>query len=149
MKVNGWKLLCHELFYELLNKCIEEVNRTKLKRPEDYKSTPQYQLLAFLRKIIFEEIPKDPHHRRYNLKGNLKKFKRRDSARLRRRIFFQYFSKSNEINYLWFNKDNLRKAGDKNDPYNVFLKLVKRGVFDNPNNYEMDNQSKALEDTLI
>jgi toxin YhaV len=51
------------------------------------------------------------------------------------RLFFRYNSASKIIIYAWINEeDQLRKAGDKNDPYRLFAKQLSKA--DPPESWE-------------
>jgi toxin YhaV len=44
------------------------------------------------------------------------------------RLFFRYSSKDRVIIYAWVNdKNTLRKAGARNDPYTIFNSLLRKG----------------------
>lgn len=70
-------------------------------------------------------IPDDPNKKEYQLQGPLKKYRRYKQGLQRYRLFFAFSKKPPIILYLYVNdKFSLRKDGDKNDPYEIFTKLV-------------------------
>lgn len=84
--------------------------------------------------VIKEKIPEDPFASRFALSGSLKKYGRVKKMGLpdRYRLFFRavLYPENPEhkaIFILWLGYP--RKAGDKNDGYKAFTKMVKRGDF--------------------
>jgi mRNA-degrading endonuclease RelE of RelBE toxin-antitoxin system len=72
-------------------------------------------------------IPRDPLNRSYALSGDLSNIFRLKKGRLR--ICWIASSKMRRVCVL-FISETLRKAGDANDPYRVFAKMVMSGELD-------------------
>lgn len=72
-------------------------------------------------------IPHDPFHVRNSLSGPLSNIFRVKKGRLR--IYYAASSKNKKIVILYISQ-TLRKAGDVNDPYSIFTRLVMTGRFD-------------------
>jgi len=96
-------------------------------------------LLAKITTLIIEEIPADPGHDRWNQGSTLGKehrhWKRAKFGRYR--LFFRYLGTNDKkaIVYAWVNDEKtLRTDGDKNDPYAIFARGLKRG--EPPNSFE-------------
>lgn len=132
MKVNGWSLYQYKLFTEQLNKLIGEVEKLRDNQPETYKEHGKTKRLARIRKLMLEEIPADPGSQNWHQGNTLGKefrhWKRAKFGQNRFRLFFRYDGQHKVIIYAWVNDDKtLRKEGDKNDPYAVFSKGLRKG----------------------
>ncbi len=130
METNGWRLFQHSLFRSQFDKLLYEADRLLQTQPDTYKNHKTVKLLARIVQIITEEIPADPAHDRFNQGNTLgsenRLWKRAKFGRYR--LFFRYDSNQKVIIYVWVNDENtLRKAGDKNDPYAIFARGLKRG----------------------
>lgn len=132
MKVNGWLLLQYKLFSDQLDELKTEVRKLQLSKPDSYKEHPKAKRLLRIKQLIFEEIPADPGHERWHqgntLGAEFKLWKRAKFGKNRFRLFFRYDGTKKIIIYAWVNDENtLRKEGDRNDPYAVFAKGLKKG----------------------
>ena len=132
MKVNGFDLFKHPLFKSKFDKLLATAERLQAQQPDTYREHPTVKLLAKITKLICEEIPADPGHERWNqgntLGKNHKHWKRAKFGRFR--LFFRYLSRGEKkvIVYAWVSDDKTqRKAGDKNDPYALFTKVLENG----------------------
>ena len=72
-------------------------------------------------------IPHDPFAVRNALSGPLSNIFRVNKGRLR--IYYAASSKNSKVVILFISQ-TLRKAGDTNDPYSIFTRLVMTGRFD-------------------
>ncbi len=72
-------------------------------------------------------IPRDPVNKRYGLSGPLSKFFRLKKGR--HRICWAASSQQRKV-CIVFISETLRKEGDKNDPYEIFTKMVLSGKYD-------------------
>jgi toxin YhaV len=132
MKVNGWDLYQYKLFTEQLDKLVEEVEKLRDTQPETYQGHGKTKRLVRIRKLILEEIPADPASQSWNqgntLGEDFRHWKRAKFGQNRFRLFFRYDGPRKVIIYAWVNDDKtLRKDGDKNDPYAVFSRGLRRG----------------------
>ena len=134
-------------FSRQFEKLVREVQRLAHDDPDGYRSHPQAKLLASVVRLVARDIPRDPGHREY-LQG---KTLGRDHAGWRRakfqeryRLFFRFRSSDRILVYAWVNTDSgLRKAGDRNDPYAVFRRMLDRGS--PPHDFDdLVHESRAL-----
>lgn len=72
-------------------------------------------------------IPHEPFHARNGLAGPLSNLFRVKKGRMR--IYYAASSREKKIVILFISQ-TLRKAGDVNDPYSIFTRLVMTGRFD-------------------
>lgn len=128
---HDWKLYRAGAFAETLDALEAEVARLAAERPADFASHPKAKLLARIRDLIFEEIPRDPNAHVYRLGNTLgaaHRHWRRAKFLQRFRLFFRFDSASRVIIYAWVNDENtLRKAGSRTDPYAVFMRRLDEG----------------------
>ena len=132
MKVNGWLLLQYKLFSDQIVELKTEVKKVQNSNPESYKEHPKTKRLLRIKQLIFDEIPAEPGHERWNQGNSLgtefKLWKRAKFGKNRFRLFFRYDSTNKIIIYAWVNNENtLRKEGDKNEPYAIFAKGLRKG----------------------
>ncbi len=128
---NNYLLKVHQ-FYEARTLVLkEQVRKLKASLPaEEYSQHEVVKLAARLRKATLEIIPEDPNKLEYQLKAELKKFRRYKQGLQRYRLIFAFSSKPSIILYLYVNdQKHLRQDGGKNDPYEEFVHFLKRGVF--------------------
>lgn len=143
MEVNGWRLFQHPLFKLQYDKLLAEAERIQAQQPNTFQNHKTVKLLARITQLISAEIPEDPAHDRFQ-QGNYlgKEYRHWKRAKFGRyRLFFRYDAKTKEdgkgkaIVYAWVNDENtLRKEGDKNDPYAIFARGLKRG--DPPDSFD-------------
>jgi toxin YhaV len=132
MKVNGWDLYQYRLFTEQLDRLVEQVEDLRNAQPENYLQNGKTKRLLRIRKLMLEEIPADPASQCWNqgntLGSDFRHWKRAKFGQNRFRLFFRYDGPRKVIIYAWVNDDNtLRKDGEKNDPYAVFSRGLRRG----------------------
>ena len=128
---NGWWLLSWKEFQRQFDHLIAEVSRLAEKDPHGYGSHPTTKLLATILRLIRHDIPRDPGHADFRQGGTLGDEYtgwRRAKFHQRFRLFFRYRSVEKIIVYAWVNTESgPRKQGDRNDPYNVFRRMLDRG----------------------
>ncbi|MCW5824572.1 MAG: type II toxin-antitoxin system YhaV family toxin [Cyanobacteria bacterium TGS_CYA1] len=142
MEVNGWRLFQHPLFKAEYEKLLTQAEKVRREQPDTYQNHKTVKLLARITDLITKEIPEDPGHDCWNQGSNTlgtdhRHWKRAKFGKDRRyRLFFRYDAKSKEsppgkgkaIIYVWVNDEKtLRKDGDKNDPYAIFARGLRRG----------------------
>lgn len=133
---SNYLLRYHDFYYHRIAKLKTQVKELHKKLPEEeYKQHEIVKLAYRIRKADREIIPEDPNRPEYRLRGELKKYRRYKQGLQRYRIFFSFSNHPKIILYLYLNDEkHLRKAGDKNDPYEEFKKLVAKSFFShNPN----------------
>lgn len=128
---HGWKLFRASAFLESFATLEAEVARLALEKPEAFATHPKTKLLARIRDVIFDEIPRNPNAPIYglgNTLGTSHRHWRRVKFLQRFRLFFRFDSESRIIIYAWVNDENtLRKAGARSDPYAVFARRLNEG----------------------
>ncbi len=128
---HGWKLTQASAFATALAALQAEVERLAVENPDAYRAHPKTKLLARVRALILDEIPRDPNARVYalgNTLGPAHRHWRRAKFLQRFRLFFRFDSASRIIVYAWMNDENtLRKAGARSDPYAVFAQRLDAG----------------------
>ena len=129
---HGWKLHAHPLFLDQIERLLAAVERAKRADPEGWKSKTDTRLLAAIRALILDHIPRDPlapEFRQGNTLGREHRhWFRAKFAGNRFRLFFRADSQAKVIVYAWVNdRDTLRKAGAGTDPYAVFGRMLASG----------------------
>lgn len=132
MQVNGWELFAHPLLLDQLEKLMAAVETEQVKKPDDYKDTTKFELLAALYELMFVTIPTDPtrpDYRQGNTLGDdYEHWFRAKFGGQRFRLFFRYDSKAKVIVFAWVNdEDSKRTYGSKTDAYAVFKKMLANG----------------------
>jgi toxin YhaV len=129
---NGWGVYFHpQLFATQYKELFERVSRLREQLPEaEYKTHTTIKLFAAITVAIESKIPADPLASHFALTGALKRYGRVKKMGLpeRYRLFFRAFDTEElkVIVILWLGFP--RKQGAKNDCYQVFTKMVKRGT---------------------
>lgn len=128
----GWQLHAHPLFLDQLERLTAAVERAKQTDPAGWQSKADARLLAALRSLILERIPRDPLAAEFRQGNTLGKAHRHwfraKFGGNRFRLFFRADSRARVIVYAWVNdRDTLRKAGASSDPYAVFARMLARG----------------------
>lgn len=134
MVVNGWGLFYFRLFKERLDGLERDVMALAEKDPEGFVSHPKVKLLKAVVDNVRQEVPRDPDDRGYRL-GKTLGDQYTDWRRVKKhglppryRLFFKFASVKKSIVYAWLNDEHtLRKEGDKNDVYEVFKRMLRRG----------------------
>ncbi len=133
---SNYLLKCHKFYADRIDSLKQEIKELKDSlTEEEFSKHPDVKFAARVRKATKEIIPEDPDRKEYQLHGDLKKYRRYKQGLQRYRLFFAFSKKPPIILYLYLNdKSSLRKEGSKNDPYNVFSKLVdKKQISHDPN----------------
>lgn len=111
---------------------MASVERAKRSDPEGWQGKADARLLAALKALILERIPRAPLSPEFR-QGNTLGKDRRHWFRAkfggnRFRLFFRADSQAHVIVYAWVNdRDTLRKAGAGTDPYAVFARMLANG----------------------
>ena len=132
MTRHGWYLLAHPLFLDQLERLLAAVERAKRADPEGWQGKADARLLAALRALLLDRIPRDPlaaEFRQGNTLGPAHRhWFRAKFGGNRFRLFFRADSRAKVIVYAWVNdRDTLRKAGAGTDPYAVFDRMLGHG----------------------
>lgn len=132
MTRHGWYLLAHPLFLDQLERLLATVERAKRADLEGWQGKADAQLLAALRALLLDRIPRDPlaaEFRQGNTLGRAHRhWFRAKFGGNRFRLFFRADSRAKVIVYAWVNdRDTLRKAGAGTDPYAVFARMLEHG----------------------
>lgn len=127
----SWTLLFHRCVLEQLERLKAAADKAVAKDAKAAPENANVKLFAALAKVILETVPSDPSRdefRQGNTMGAEFRHWRRAKFGRRFRLFFRYDSASRVIIYAWVNDDKtLRMAGSKNDPYEVFKKMLAHG----------------------
>ena len=126
---HGWSLHGHPLFLDQVERLLTAVERAKRVDPQGWQGKADTRLLAAIRALILDRIPRDPlapEFRQGNTLGRQHRhWFRAKLAGNRFRLFFRADSQARVIVYAWVNdRDTLRKAGASSDPYAVFAAML-------------------------
>ena len=129
---HGWRLHAHPLFLDQLERLLAAVERAKRSNPEGWQGKADARLLAALRALLLDRIPRDPlapGFRQGNTLGPAHRhWFRAKFGGNRFRLFFRADSRAKVIVYAWVNdRHTLRKAGASSDPYAVFAGMLAGG----------------------
>ena len=130
--VGGWRIFAHPLLLDQLDRLVTAVEKERAKKPESFRSSANWKLLAALSMLLFETIPQDPARPEYR-QGNALGPHRRHWFRARFgggrfRLFFRYSAKAKIIVYAWVNDETtLRTYGSRSDAYAVFAAMLRGG----------------------
>jgi mRNA-degrading endonuclease RelE of RelBE toxin-antitoxin system len=108
------------VYKNLHQKMIDAENRGE-------SSSAHHTVFRMIEDAIKNFIPRHPIDRSYGLTGPLSKFFRIKKGR--HRICWAASSEKRKVCIL-FISETMRKAGDPNDPYHIFQKMVQSGQFD-------------------
>jgi len=127
----GWWLLAWSGFQEQFDTLSKAVEALRESDPDGYRSHPKAKLLAAVVRIVTHDVPRDPGHVGFRQGGTLGPAHTawfRAKFHQRFRLFYRFDSRRKAIVYAWMNDESgLRKGGDRNDPYNVFRRMLERG----------------------
>ena len=129
---HGWRLHAHPLFLDQLERLLTAVELAKRADPEGWRGKADAKLLAAIRALMLERIPRDPLAPEFR-QGNTPAPARRHWFRAkfggnRFRLFFRADSRAKVVAYAWVNdRDTLRKAWAGSDPYAVFAAMLAGG----------------------
>jgi toxin YhaV len=132
LQCHGWRLFGHPLLLDQLEKLIVAAERARQSDPDGWQGNANVKLLATLRDLILDRVPRDPlapEFRQGNTLGPAHRhwFRTKFGAN-RFRLFFRADSSSRIVVYAWVNdRDTLRKAGAASDPYAVFARMLAHG----------------------
>jgi toxin YhaV len=121
-------LKAHKFYSDKVDALKIEIKKLKLSlNTEAFKQHPDVKFVMRLRDATMQTIPDDPDKKEYQLRGPLRKYRRYKQGLQRYRLFFTFSKAPPIILYLYVNdKSSLRKDGDKNDPYEIFTKMVEQ-----------------------
>jgi toxin YhaV len=129
---HGWRLFGHPLLLDQLDKLLAAAERARRADPAGWQSNANVKLLATLRELMLDRVPRDPlapEFRQGNTLGPAHRhwFRAKFGAN-RFRLFFRADSAARVVVYAWVNdRDTLRKAGAATDPYAVFARMLAAG----------------------
>jgi toxin YhaV len=129
---HGWSLFGHPQFLGQLDRLIAAAERARQADPLGWQGNSNVKLLAVLRDLMLERVPRDPlapEFRQGNTLGPEHRhwFRAKFGAN-RFRLFFRADTASRIVVYAWVNdRDTLRKAGSASDPYAVFSRMLAAG----------------------
>ncbi|AFY41088.1 type II toxin-antitoxin system YhaV family toxin [Nostoc sp. PCC 7107] len=130
---NDWEIYFHpQLFGSQYQELFERVSQLQQQLPEpEYKTHTTVKLFAAINLVIETKIPNDPFASYFALTGALKRYGRVKKIGLpeRYRLFFRAFDTEQlkAIVILWLGFP--RKAGAKDDCYQVFTEMIEQGKF--------------------
>jgi toxin YhaV len=129
---HGRRLFAHPLLVDQLDKLIAAAEQARRSDPAGWQGNANVKLLAALRDLILDRVPRDPlapEFRQGNTLGPAHRhWFRAKFAANRFRLFFRADSASRVVVYAWVNdRDTLRKAGATTDPYAVFARILASG----------------------
>ncbi len=132
MERHGWRLHAHPLFLDQFERLLAAVERARRADPEGWRGKADAKLLAAVRALVLDRIPRDPlapEFRQGNTLGPAHRhWFRAKFGGNRFRLFFRADSRAKVIVYAWVNdRDTLRKAGAGSDPYAVFGAMLAGG----------------------
>jgi toxin YhaV len=129
---HGWRLFAHPLLLEQVEKLIAAAERAQRSDPDGWRSNANVKLLAALRDLMLERIPRDPLAATFRQGNTLgpahRHWFRAKFGGNRFRLFFRANSAARVVVYAWVNdRDTLRKSGAASDPYTVFARMLAHG----------------------
>ena len=129
---HGWRLFAHPLFLDQLERLLTAVERARRADPQGWRGKADARLLAAIRSLLFDRIPRHPLAAEYRQGNTLgpahRHWYRAKFGGNRFRLFFRADSRARVIVYAWVNdRDTLRKAGASTDPYAVFARMLAGG----------------------
>ncbi len=126
---NNYFLKAHEIFFQRTVELNDEVKALSRKlKPEELQQHETVKLAHRVYKATLDIIPENPDPPSYRLTADLKQYRRYKQGLGRYRLFFAFSNTPKIILYLYLNdRTTLRKAGDRNDPYERFKTFVRRG----------------------
>jgi len=129
---HGWGLFGHKLLLDQLDKQSVAAERARLSNPAGWQGNANVKLLASLRDLMLDRVPRDPlapEFRQGNTLGPTHRhwFRAKFGAN-RFQLFFRAESAARIVVYAWVHdRDTLRKAGAASDPYAVFASMLAAG----------------------
>lgn len=129
--MHGWTVLAHPLFIEQLERLTKAAAREQRAKRAG-KDGPNTKLLAAIRHLAFEVIPRNPTDKAFrqghSLGAQHTHWFRAKTGNGRYRLFFRYHSALRIIVLAWVNdRDSLRTRGSRTDAYTVFAQMLASG----------------------
>ena len=118
----------HELYYRRIQELKSRVRELKEQLgPEEFSRHETVKLAVRIR-AAEQEVAQEPNRPEYLLHDELRKFRRYKRGLGRYRIIFCFSGKPPIIIFLYLNtSDSLRKEGSRQDPYELFKSMLRRG----------------------
>jgi toxin YhaV len=118
MERHGWRLFGHPLLLGQLDKLIAAAKRAQKSDPKRWQGNANVKLLANLRDLILDCVPRDPLAAEFRQGNTLGPAHRHWFRANRFRLFFRAHSAARIVVYAWVNdRDTLCKAGAASDRY--------------------------------
>lgn len=134
-----WNKLWHPCFEQRYLGLLKRAEELSIKHPDTFYNHLDYKFFESVTDCIENRIFIDPENIEFRLGNTLGK-NNKSWRRVKRgmpdryRLFFKFSTSNNEIVLAWLNDErSIRKAGSKNDVYEVFKKLLASGKI--PNSY--------------
>jgi toxin YhaV len=131
LRINGWLVLLHPEFAARYDELRQRARQLRGELSDDeFRKHSIVKLAASVQRLVTQIVPQDPNRLEFQLRGPLAQYRRAKKHGLppRYRLFWIFSSRERIIIFLYLNDDStLRKEGDKNDPYEVFERMVRRG----------------------
>lgn len=129
--VHGWRIGFHAQLLLQMERLVAAVEEERRRHPERVPRSQPAQILAALRKLMFEDIPQDPARDAYRQGGTLGKHRkhwfRAKFGNGRYRLFFRYRQSDRVLVFAWVNdQESLRTYGSATDAYAVFARMLDR-----------------------
>ena len=130
--LHGWRVHAHPLFLDQVERLVAAAERTRQADPDRWQGKADAKLLAALRALILDRIPREPLAPEFRQGDTLgrthRHWFRAKFGGNRFRLFFRAGSRARVIVYTWVNdRDTLREAGATSDPYAVFAGMLASG----------------------
>ena len=129
--VHGWTLFAHPLFLDQVAELAEKVSALKAANPSGYRGKNATKRLAAINKLVFEEIPSDPAHPKFqqgNTLGDDHRHWFRAKFFQQYRLFFRYHGPSKTLVFAWVNDEETKRSYESSDDaYRVFRKMLENG----------------------
>lgn len=118
----------HELYYQRIQELKARVRELKAQlAPEEFARHETVKLALRIREAE-REVEEDPNRPEYLLHDDLRKFRRYKRGLGRYRLIFCFSNKPPIIIFLYMNTaETLRKSGSRQDPYEQFKAMLRRG----------------------
>jgi toxin YhaV len=132
LTVHGWRIGFHPQLLLQLETLIEAVERERRRHRDRIPSAQPAQILAALRKLIFEDVPQDPARPAYRQGSTLgparRHWFRAKFGAGRYRLFFRFHTADRVLLFAWVNDEqSLRTYGSSTDAYAVFARMLGQG----------------------
>ena len=131
MRAHDWELMFHRCFVDQLTKLEKAASQARERDIKASERNPNVKLLNAIAHLTLNVIPRDPassDFRQGNTLGQAWRHWRRAKIGQRFRLFFRFDTRSRIIVYVWINdRQTLRSANSRSDPYVVFKRMLESG----------------------